>query len=125
MALMDAKPQHLTALEQANAVRLARAALKREIAAGERTVADVVNEVPWEAESMTVFDLLIAQHRWGRMRARRFLASLPLAEQKTIGSMTDRQRAHFTARMEGTVAPEDMDPWTAAAFQRAIHSSRR
>ena len=96
-----AAPQHMRALEQANRVRLARAELKRQIADGGTTVADVVADCPWEAESMTIADLLMSQHRWGRTRCRRFLASVPMTETKTIGSMTDRQRATLTARLNG------------------------
>ena len=96
-----AAPQHMRALEQANRVRLARAELKRQIADGGRTVADVVADCPWEAESMTIADLLMSQHRWGRTRCRRFLASVPMTETKTIGSMTDRQRATLSARLNG------------------------
>jgi hypothetical protein len=90
--------QHMRALAQANRVRLARAELKRQVAEGETSVADVVLSCPWEAESITISDLLMSQHRWGRTRCRRFLASIPMSETKTIGSMTDRQR-HALARM--------------------------
>jgi hypothetical protein len=85
-------PQHLLALERANRVRLARAELKRRVAEGQMSVAEVVVSCPWEAESMAIADLLMSQHRWGRTRCRRFLAVLPMSETKTIGSMTDRQR---------------------------------
>lgn len=85
-------PQHLRALQRANEVRLARAELKRRVAEGELTVAEVVLESPWEAESMAVADLLMSQRRWGRTRCRRFLAQVPLSETKTIGSLTERQR---------------------------------
>jgi hypothetical protein len=84
--------QHLQALQRANEVRLARADLKRRVADGEQTVADVVLESPWEAKSMTVADLLMSQRRWGRTRCRRFLAQAGLSETKRIGSLTDRQR---------------------------------
>jgi hypothetical protein len=85
-------PQHLQALQRANAVRLARAELKRLIADGECDAARVVLENPWEAESMTISDLLTSQRRWGHTRCRRFLQALPMSENKTIGTMTDRQR---------------------------------
>ncbi len=90
-------PQHMRALAQANRVRLARAELKRQVAEGETTVAEIVLECPWEAESMAIADLLLSQHRWGRTRCRRFLASIPLSETKTVGSMTERQRAVLAA----------------------------
>jgi hypothetical protein len=85
-------PQHLQALQRANAVRLARAELKRRVAEGEITAAEVILSSPWEADSMTVSDLLTSQHRWGHTRCRKFLQCIPMSETKTIGSMTDRQR---------------------------------
>ena len=97
-------PQHMRALAQANRVRLARAELKRQVAEGETTVGDIVLECPWEAESMAIADLLLSQHRWGRTRCRRFLASIPMSETKTVGSMTDRQRRALAARLRGDVA---------------------
>jgi hypothetical protein len=96
----------MRALAQANRVRLARAELKRQVSDGERSVADVVLEAPWGAESMTIADLLMSQHRWGRTRCRRFLASVPMSETKTIGSMTERQRRALAARLEGDEAAE-------------------
>src|SRR5215204_6173059 len=91
--------QHMRALAQANRVRLARAELKRQVAEGETSVADVVLSCPWEAESMTISDLLMSQHRWGRTRCRRFLQQLSMNETKTIGSMTDRQRRCLAGRL--------------------------
>jgi len=94
-------PQHMRALAQANRVRLARAELKRQVAEGETSVAEIVLERPWEAESMSIADLLMSQHRWGRTRCRRFLAQIPMVETKTIGSMTERQRNELAKRLSG------------------------
>jgi hypothetical protein len=94
-------PQHMRALAQANRVRLARAELKRQVAEGETSVAGIVLDRPWEAESMSIADLLMSQHRWGRTRCRRFLASIPMVETKTIGSMTERQRNELARRLSG------------------------
>jgi hypothetical protein len=88
----------MQALQRANAVRLARAELKRRVAIGEICVADVILDAPWEAESMTVSDLLTSQRRWGHTRCRKFLQCVPMSENKTVGSMTDRQR-HAVAQM--------------------------
>jgi hypothetical protein len=91
----------MRALAQANRVRLARAELKRQVADGETTVADIVIECPWQAASMAIADLLMSQHRWGRTRCRRFLAGIPMSETKTVGSMTERQRRALSARLRG------------------------
>ena len=104
-------PQHMRALDRANRVRLARAELKRDIADGSRTVADVVTECPWESESMAIADLLMSQHRWGRTRCRRFLTGVPMSETKTVGSMTDRQRTQLAARLNGEAV---VDPFSSA-----------
>src|SRR3954466_5405454 len=91
-ATIDAAPQHLKALEQANRVRLARAELKRQVAGAETTAAEGVLGRPWEASSMELSDLLMSQRRWGRARCRRLLLSLGLPENKHIGTLTPRQR---------------------------------
>jgi hypothetical protein len=92
-------PQHMQALQRANAVRLARAELKRRVAEGELSAAEVILGSPWEAESMTVSELLTSQRRWGHTRCRRFLQAVPMSEHKRIGSMTDRQRVAVAAQL--------------------------
>ena len=92
IATIERGPQHLQALERANEVRLARAELKRRVASGRVSAAEVVLDSPWESESMTIADLLKSQRRWGATRCRKFLQCIPMSENKTIGSMTDRQR---------------------------------
>lgn len=92
MAATIEVPQHLTALEKANRVRLARAELKRAVEAGEVAVSAVVLRPPWCALTMTVYDLLVEQRRWGRQRAVKLLSAIPVSENKTLGSLTHRQR---------------------------------
>src|SRR3954453_9706936 len=105
-ATIDAAPQHLKALEQANRVRLARAELKRQVAAGETTAAEVVLECPWEASSMELSDLLMSQRRWGRARCRRLLLSLGLPENKHIGTLTPRQRRALVEVLSTRARPD-------------------
>ena len=93
-------PQHLVALKKANRVRLARAELKRKVSAGEITAASVLHDPPAEAETMTVFDLLTAQHRWGDHRARGILRVAQVPETKPVGRMTLRQRFHVATLIE-------------------------
>jgi hypothetical protein len=97
-ARMSPGPQHMQALQRANAVRLARAELKRRVAVGEISAAEVILETPWQAESMSISDLLTSQRRWGHTRCRKFLQCVPMSENKTVGSMTDRQR-HALAQL--------------------------
>ena len=97
IATTTAAPQHLRALHHANRVRLARAELKRRVAAQQVSAAEVVLECPWEAASMEISDLLMSQRRWGRARCRRLLLSLGLPENKHIGTLTSRQRQALAA----------------------------
>jgi hypothetical protein len=92
-------PQHMRALARANEVRLARAELKRRIAQGDVTVAEIVLDSPWEAESMSIADLLMSQRRWGNTRCRKLLQTIPMTETKTVGSMTERQRRALVAQL--------------------------
>ena len=96
-AMSTAAPQHLRALQHANRVRLARAELKRKVAAQQMSAAEVVLDCPWEAASMEISDLLMSQRRWGRARCRRLLLSLGLPENKQIGTLTARQRQALAA----------------------------
>jgi hypothetical protein len=103
----------MRALERANQVRLARAELKRRVASGEICVAEVILERPWEADSMAVSDLLMSQRRWGQTRCRKFLAQIPMSEQKTIGSMTERQRRTLAAMLTSSGSVTMDSPWLA------------
>jgi hypothetical protein len=94
-----ATPQHMQALARANRVRLARAELKRSIGRGDVEVAEVIQDCPWETESMTLAELLTSQRRWGRTRARKLLQALALSENKRIGTLTPRQRALLTSAL--------------------------
>jgi len=91
-ARKTSEPQRLRALQRANEIRLQRAALKRRIAAGEVSAAEVILHPPTAAVSWSVGDLLISQRRWGTTRCRRFLARNNITETKHLGTLTDRQR---------------------------------
>lgn len=98
------EPQRMRALERANAVRLARAELKRRIADGHVTAAEVVLELPSEAVSWPVGELLMSQRRWGSNRTRKLLSGLQISETRHLGALTERQR-HVLAAHLGSVAP--------------------
>ena len=93
-------PQHMRALAEANRVRLARAALKRDIAAGSIEAAEVVRDCSWEVSTMTVGELMRSQRRWGRARARKFLFALGLSENRELGRLTERQRMVLAVALE-------------------------
>jgi hypothetical protein len=93
-------PQHMEALAHANEIRLARAAIKRQIKAGGTTAADIVRECPDEVSTMTISELLCSQQRWGRARARKFLSPLAVNENRELGKLTERQRGEMARRLE-------------------------
>ena len=84
--------QRLQALQRANEVRIARAALKREIGSGEVSAAEAILSGAPEIRTMPVIELLLSQRSWGHARCRGVLMAIPLPENKPIGSMTDRQQ---------------------------------
>jgi len=94
----------MQALARANEVRLARAALKRQVAAGARSAKDVVLECPWEAKSMTISELLSAQRRWGKQRSRKLIMAAGLTETKRVGTMTERQRGILASALDAKAA---------------------
>jgi hypothetical protein len=93
-------PQRLRALERANEIRLARAGLKRRIAIGEVSAAEVILGCPDEASSWPVSDLLMSQRRWGSTRCRKFLSRNDIVETKPIGKLTERQRRLLATALE-------------------------
>jgi len=97
--------QRLQALERANRVRIVRAAVKREIATGATSAAEAILSGAPEIQTMAVIDLLLSQRGWGRARCRWLLMGVPLAENKTIGSMTDRQQRLVVAMLRAAREP--------------------
>jgi hypothetical protein len=113
-------PQHLKALQRANEVRLARAALKRRVASGDISAADVILACPAEVEGMAVSDLLMSQRRWGRTRCRKFLATIPIMENKQIGTLTERQRRAVAAELPAPIPVTSHAPERAASPAPAL-----
>jgi hypothetical protein len=106
------RPQHVRALERANQVRRARALIKRRIATGDLTAAEVILSHRWELESMRIGEVLLSQRRWGRTRCERFLVSVTMHANKSIGSMTERQRIAVAALLTASACA---GPWNHSA----------
>jgi hypothetical protein len=105
-ALMTPEPQRLRALDRANKIRLARAALKRRIALGEVSAAEVILSCPEAAASWPIGDLLMSQRRWGTTRCRKFLARNHLVETKPVGTLTVRQRRVLADSLSNSTSRE-------------------
>jgi S13-like H2TH domain len=85
----------LRALAKANEVRVARAQLKRGVAAGRLEPAQLVAEPPSCVETAKVRELLLVVPGIGPVRADRVLARCRIAHTKTIAGLSDRQRAEL------------------------------
>jgi hypothetical protein len=105
-AMMTQGPQRLRALGRANEVRLARAELKRRIAQGNVSAAEVILAPPLEALNWAVGDLLMSQRRWGSTRCRKFLVRNDINETKSVGSLTERQRRLLATQLGACASSE-------------------
>jgi len=76
-------------------VRSARAKLKRELAAGEIELAQILVEPPSCVRMARVRDLLLVLPKIGSVKAGRILAQCGIAHSKTLGGLTERQRAEL------------------------------
>ena len=111
-------PQRLRALGRANEVRLARAELKRRIADGEISAAQVILACPNEVRSWSVVDLLMSQRRWGTTKCRKFLERNQISEIKQLGQLTERQKRLLAGQLEScTGLGEEPDPCVTRMLQ--------
>jgi hypothetical protein len=93
------RPLRLAALQLANDARSGRAELKRQIAAGNVRLAEVLTEPPPEATGISLAALLLSQRGWGRIKTRRFLSSNDLSETRKLGELSQRQRELLAAEL--------------------------
>jgi hypothetical protein len=91
--------QPATALQHANRVRRIRSELKTRIAHGQLSAAEVILICPPEIARMPLAQLLTSQRGWGDGRSLAFLAEVGLREDKSIGSLTERQRRAVASRL--------------------------
>ena len=89
------REQRLRALQRANEIRSARAKLKQDLASGKLDLAGIVADPPEWVMSARVRDLWLALPRIGPVKAGRILAQCGIAHSKTLGGLTDRQRAEL------------------------------
>jgi hypothetical protein len=88
--------QRRHALQRANQVRSDRARLKKELAAGEVGLVQILAEPPACVRTARVRDLLVVLPKIGSVKAGRILARCGIAPSKTLAGLTDRQRAELT-----------------------------
>jgi transposase len=92
------REQRLRALRLANEVRSARAQLKKDLASGKIELAEILARPPEWVRTARVRDVLLALPKIGSVKAGRILADCGIAPSKTLGGLTDRQRAELLKR---------------------------
>lgn len=91
--------QRRTALVKANDVRLKRAQLKRDLKARKISGLQMLDDLPEWLETMKVIEFLLALPKVGRVKATKYLKTCEVSPAKTIGGLSDRQRAELRAAL--------------------------
>ncbi len=87
--------QRMEALKRANDIRVRRAKLKKDLKDGRVQVEQILRDPPEYVETAKVFDILMAVPKFGRVKAARFLNQCRISQSKTVGGLSERQRAEL------------------------------
>ena len=69
--------------------------LKRDLKAGRQPIHELLLDPPEYLETAKVFDLLLAVPKYGRVKVNKILTTCRISPSKTIGGMSERQRAEL------------------------------
>jgi hypothetical protein len=87
--------QRMDALRRANEIRVRRAQLKKDLKSGSAHIETILSDPPEYVETAKVFDILMAVPKFGRVKAARFLNQCRISQSKTVGGLSERQRAEL------------------------------
>lgn len=87
--------QRMDALKRANDVRVRRAKLKKDLKEGQVRIEQILGNPPEYVSTAKVIDILMAVPKFGRVKAARFLNTCRISPSKTVGGLSDRQRAEL------------------------------
>lgn len=93
--------QRTDALVLANRIRMRRAEIKRQMAAGTLTATEVLENLERATDKMRALHLLMAIPKVGLVKARAAMRGMRIADSKTLGGMSDRQRAELIKYLGG------------------------
>jgi hypothetical protein len=93
------REQQLAALGKANEIRLGRAQLKRDLAAGRLDMEEILTRLPEVAKTARVRDLLLAIPGLGPARITRLQVCCGISESKTAAALSERQRGELIRRL--------------------------
>lgn len=117
--------QRMTALQNANSIRLKRAQLKRDVKAGTISAALVVMEPPVWSEGMRVIDLLSAIPKWGAHKVDKALYRTQVGQAKRLGGLTERQRRALADAIDPPPVVKLAPQWPSPVQDRALAMLRR
>ncbi|MDQ3865619.1 MAG: hypothetical protein M3304_02135 [Actinomycetota bacterium] len=89
--------QRMEALRRANEIRVRRAQLKKDLKAGTASIEEILRDPPEYVETAKVIDILMAVPKFGRVKAARFLNQCRISQSKTVGGLSERQRAELVS----------------------------
>ena len=92
--------QRMDALRRANHIRVRRAQLKKDLKLGRVQIVEVIGNPPEYVSTAKVLDMLMAVPKFGHVKAKRYLTQCRISESKTVGGLSDRQRAELVALFE-------------------------
>ena len=84
--------ERLSALEEANRVRFARADAKRELKSGELDIYDLLMDPSEELKGAKVEEMLLAMRGMGRVKVVRVMREAGVSRAKTLVGLTHGQR---------------------------------
>src|SRR5215831_5011109 len=87
--------QRMEALKRANDIRVKRARLKKDLKDGRSRIEEILSDPPEFVSTAKVFDMLMAVPKFGRVKAARFLNACRISQSKTVGGLSERQRAEL------------------------------
>jgi S13-like H2TH domain len=87
--------QRMEALQRANDIRVRRAKLKKDLKVGRVHIEEILSAPPEYVLTAKVFDMLMAVPKFGRVKAARFLNQCRISQSKTVGGLSERQRAEL------------------------------
>jgi len=91
--------QRMDALRRANDIRTARAKLKKDLKAGKTSINALLLDPPEYVMTAKVFDMLLAVPKYGRVKTNRILNQCRISPSKTIGGLSERQRAELVSQL--------------------------
>ena len=87
--------QRMEALKRANDIRVRRAKLKKDLKDGQVQIEAILLDPPECVSTAKVFDMLMAVPKFGRVKAARLLNHCRISQSKTVGGLSERQRAEL------------------------------